>query len=210
MVIGKRERKNQPRFEFAIDPLRLHAGTRKTENGDLGVIHDRTETCSPKATQVGDGERSAFHFFRSQFLLARFLGQLRHFGGKFDNVLLVHFAYHRHQQPAFRIHRHTNVHVLLVNNFCLLHVNRGIELREDFQGRGDHFERNGSDGHLAPGFFRFGGEARPQLFEFGDVSSIVLRHMRDGIPRFAEMFCSLAPHAAHRHALDFSPLREVG
>src|SRR6266436_7802002 len=58
MVVGERERQDQPRLELSSNPFRLHARTREPENGNLGMIHDRCERCAPDAAEVRNGERS--------------------------------------------------------------------------------------------------------------------------------------------------------
>src|SRR5208282_1843771 len=48
------------------------------------------------------------------------------------------------------------------------------------------------------------------MFKFGDIGAVVLRDMGNCVPRFRDMFSSLAAHSAHGHALNLSPLGEVG
>src|SRR6185295_17478594 len=49
-----------------------------------------------------------------------------------------------------------------------------------------------------------------QLLERGDVRLVVLRDVRDDVPRVAEVLRGLAADVADRLALDRAPLREVG
>ena len=94
---------------------------------------------------------------------------------------------------------------LLVNDFVLRHIDAGVELRKDFQRRRANFERDGGDGHLAAGLLGLRSEARAQAVEFGDVGFVVLRDVRDGVPRLPQMFGGFAANAAHGDALDCLP-----
>src|SRR5713101_2744874 len=60
MVVGERERQDQPRLELSSNPFRLHARTREPKNGDLGMIHDGRKRRASDAAEVGDGEGAAF------------------------------------------------------------------------------------------------------------------------------------------------------
>src|SRR5271168_2313592 len=61
MIIGERERQNQPRLELSANPFRLHARTRKPKNGNLGMVHNRSKRGTSDAAKVRDGEGAAFH-----------------------------------------------------------------------------------------------------------------------------------------------------
>jgi len=64
-------------------------------------------------------------------------------------------------------------------------------------------------GGLAAGFLGFRSEARAQVLEFGNVSFIVLRYMRNRGPRLPQMFGGFAPYATNGNTLDLAPLGEV-
>ena len=160
--------------------------------------------------RLRDGECAAFHIGGRQFLVARLLRELRQLDSEFDDVLFVHIANHRNKQAAIRVGGHADVDVLLVDDFFFFDVDAGIELREDFERRGADFQRDRGDRHLAASLFGLGSETRAQLLEFGDVGAVMLRDMRNRVPRFGEMFGSFAPHAAHRNALDLAPFGKVG
>src|SRR4029077_2079977 len=99
--------------------------------------------------------------------------------------------------------------VLLVNDLFFFNVDAGVELREDLESRGADFECDCRDGHLAARFFGLGSETGAQLLEFGDVSTVVLGHMRNRVPGFGHMLRGLPPNAAHRYTFDLAPLREI-
>ena len=173
------------------------------------MIDDGREPDSANAAEIGDGESSTFHLGRRQLLLFGFFRKLGQFDGKVHDIFLVHVANHWDQQPAVGVHRDANVGVLLVDDFLVFHVNAGIELREDLEGSGANFQRDGGDGHLAAGLFGLGTEAGAELLQFGDVGAVVLRDVRNRVPGLGEMLGGLAADAAHRDPLDFAPAREV-
>src|SRR5271165_32629 len=214
VIVGEREWQNQPRLELASiffhDPLRLHARPRKSEDRDLGMIHDGRKTHAANAPEIGDGERAPFHIGGRQFFLACFLRELRQLDRQFDNVFLVDVANHRNQQAAVSIGGHADVDVLLVDDFFFVEVDAGVELRKNFQCRGADFQRDRGDGHFAAGFFGLRSKAGAQLFEFGNVGAVVLRDVRNRVPGFGQMLGGLAANSAHRDALDLAPLGEVG
>src|SRR6266576_4917811 len=72
VIVRERQRQNQARLEFVVDPLGLHPRTREAEDGYLGMIHDGRESSAANSAKIRDRERSARHFFRSQLLLFRF------------------------------------------------------------------------------------------------------------------------------------------
>ena len=174
------------------------------------MIHDRRKADAADAAQIRDGERAAFHIGGREFLVARLLRELRQLDRQFDNVFLVHIANHRNQQAAIGIGGNADVDVLLVDDFFFLHIDAGVELRENFQRRGADFQRDRGDRHLAAGFFGLGSEARAQLLEFGDVGAVVLRDVRNRVPGFGEMLGGFAANSAHGDALDLAPLGEIG
>src|SRR5215467_2398740 len=131
VIVGKRQRQDQPWLKRTIDPFRLHARTRQTKNRDFRMIYDRTEPRSSDSAQVRNGEGPAFHLFRCQLPLARLLGKLGHLRRELDDILLVNIAQHGHQQAPLRIHGHAQVHILLVNDLAALHIDAGIELGKD-------------------------------------------------------------------------------
>src|SRR6266852_9521599 len=61
MVVGERERQDEPRLELSTNPFRLHARPRKSKNRNLGMIHNRSKRRATDAAEVGDGEGAAFH-----------------------------------------------------------------------------------------------------------------------------------------------------
>src|SRR4029077_12059179 len=73
MVVGERERQNEPRLEFSIDPFRLGARTRESKNRHFRMVDDGRKAYAANPTQIGDGEGTAFHLGRRDFLLPRFL-----------------------------------------------------------------------------------------------------------------------------------------
>ena len=62
---------------------------------------------------------------------------------------------------------------------------------------------------LPPASSCFGRETGAQLFEFGDVSFIVLGDVGNRGPRLPQMLGGFAAHAANGNALDLSPLGEI-
>src|SRR6202049_2394767 len=73
MVVGERERQNEPRLEFSIDPFRLGARTRQSKNRHFRMVDDGRKAYAPNPTQIGDGEGTAFHLCRRDLLLPRLL-----------------------------------------------------------------------------------------------------------------------------------------
>ena len=73
MVIGERQRQNEPRFEFSIDPFRLGARTRQSKNRHFRMVDDGRKAYAANPTQIGDGEGAAFHLCRRDLLLPRLL-----------------------------------------------------------------------------------------------------------------------------------------
>src|SRR6266567_6764271 len=73
MVVGERERQNEPRLEFSIDPFRLGARTRESKNRHFRMVDDGRKAYAANPTQIGDGESAAFHLCRRDLLLPRFL-----------------------------------------------------------------------------------------------------------------------------------------
>src|SRR5712692_7547691 len=209
MVIGEREGKNQPRLKLSVNPLRFRSRPRKTQDRDLGVVHNRSKADSTDPAQIRNRESAAFHLYRRQLLLPRLLGQLGQFHGQFDDVLLIYISNDGHQQAAIRVCRNTDMDVLFVDDFFLLHINAGVELREYFECSRAYLQRNRGDGHLATSFFGFGSETRSQLLEFRNVGAVMLCDVRNRVPCFGEMLCRLAPHSAHGNPLDLSPLAKI-
>src|SRR3982074_3902247 len=41
VIVRERERQNQARLKFVVDPFRLHPRTRKAEDRNFGMIHNR-------------------------------------------------------------------------------------------------------------------------------------------------------------------------
>src|SRR5258707_11739762 len=72
MVVGKRERQNEPRLELSIDPFRLGARTRESKNRHFRMIDDGRKAYAANPTQIGDGEGAAFHLCRRDLLLPGF------------------------------------------------------------------------------------------------------------------------------------------
>src|SRR5260370_29892782 len=72
MVVGKRERQNEPRLELSIDPFRLGARTRESKNRHFRMIDDGRKAYAANPTQIGDGEGAAFHLVRLDLLLTAF------------------------------------------------------------------------------------------------------------------------------------------
>ena len=48
-----------------------------------------------------------------------------------------------------------------------------------------------------------------ELFQFGDVGTVLLSDVRNRVPRLAKVLGSLAAHAAHRNPLGLSPFRKI-
>src|SRR5579863_515205 len=210
VIVGQRERQNQPRLELAVDPFGFHARPRQPENRDFGIIHDRSKSNATDAAQVRNRERAAFHVGGSELFVAGFLGELRQFDRQLDDVLLIDVADYRNEKPAVCISGDPDVDVLLVDDFFFLNINTGVELRKHFQRRSADLECDGSNGHFTAGLFGLRGEAGTQLLEFSDICTIVLGDVWNCVPSFGEMLGSLATDAAHRDVLDLSPLAEIG
>ena len=133
MIVGERHRQHLARLKFIVHPHRLHTRPRQSEDRYLRIIHNRRKTGSANAAQVRDGEGPAFHVPRSQLLITGFVRQLRQLGRQFDDVFLVNVTNYRYQKSAISINCNPDVDELLIDDFFLLHVNAGIELRENFQ-----------------------------------------------------------------------------
>src|SRR6185436_15688750 len=116
----------------------------------------------------------------------------------------------RHQQAAVGVDRDADVDVLLQHDLVGAHVDRGVELREHTQRRGHDLEGNRGDGEVAAGRLHLRRELLAQLLEAGDVGEVALGDVRDGRPGGAEVLRGLAPHGAHRLALDLAEAGEVG
>src|SRR5262249_61891955 len=112
---------------------RPHLRAREPGIPPFREIPVRRKPCATNPAEVGDRERAAFHIGWGKLLVACFLGELSKFRGQLNDVLLVHITNYRNEQSAIRIYRYADVDELLVNNLFLLHINGGIELREDLQ-----------------------------------------------------------------------------
>ncbi len=161
------------------------------------MIHNGRKADAANAAQICDGESSTFHIGGGQFFVTRLLGELRQLDRQFDDVLLVDIADHGDEQAAIGVSSNANINVLLVDNFFFVDVDAGVELRKNFERRGADFQRDGSDRHLATGFFGFGGEAGSQVFEFGDVGAVVLRDVWNRVPGFGKVLGGFTANAAH-------------
>src|SRR5882757_11238021 len=69
VIVRERERQNQARLKFVVDPFRLHPRTRKAEDRNFGMIHNRREPGATDPAQVRNRECSTRHFFRSELLV---------------------------------------------------------------------------------------------------------------------------------------------
>ena len=85
-----------------------------------------------------------------------------------------------------------------------------VELRERLQRGGDDLHGDRRDRQVAAGGLDLLRVPLAQLLEAGDVGQIVLRDVRNRRPRGAQVLGGLAPHGAHRLALDLAPAGEVG
>src|SRR6266481_3038296 len=52
VIVRERERQNQARFEFVVDPLGLHPGTRESENRNFGMIHDGRKSGATDSAEI--------------------------------------------------------------------------------------------------------------------------------------------------------------
>src|SRR5713101_117261 len=68
MVVGERERQNEARLEFSIDPFRFGARSRESKNRHFRMVDDGRKAYPANPTQIGDGEGAAFHLCRRQLL----------------------------------------------------------------------------------------------------------------------------------------------
>ena len=123
--------------------------------------------------------------------------------------LLIHVADDRHQQPVLRIDGDADVNVLLEHDLFAGDVDRGVELREHLQRRGNHLDGNRRDRQLPAGGFDPLRVLLPQPLEFRDVGLVALRDVRHRSPGGGHPLGRLAADGAHRLALDLTPLREV-
>ena len=90
-------------------------------------------------------------------------------------------------------------------------IDRRVHLREFLQRRGQRLhQKRGDRDRRSPFGFRLLRQPLAQRFDAGDVGAIVLKHVRHGVPRLRQPVRGRAAHAAHRLALDRSPLAEVG
>src|SRR5882724_8703442 len=76
VIVRERERQNQARLKFVVDPLRLHPRSRKAQNRNFGMIHDRRKSGAADSAKVGDRECAARHFIWCQLLVLCFPGEL--------------------------------------------------------------------------------------------------------------------------------------
>src|SRR5258708_7865707 len=58
VIVRERERQNQARLKFVVDPLGLHPRTRQPENRHFGMIHDRRKSRATDSAKVCDRERA--------------------------------------------------------------------------------------------------------------------------------------------------------
>src|SRR6267378_3537785 len=61
VIVRERERQNQARLKFVVDPFWLHPRTRQAENGNFRMIHDRRKSCTADSAEIRDRERDARH-----------------------------------------------------------------------------------------------------------------------------------------------------
>src|SRR5258708_167564 len=209
MIIGERERQDQPRLELSADPFRFHARTREAENGNLGMVHDWRKGCASDAAEIRNGESAAFHVSQSYFLVARFLRELRQLDGKLDDIFLVYVANDGDQKAAIGIGRDSDINVLLVDDFFFLHIDGSVELGENLEGGGTDLQSYGSHSHLAAGLLGLGSETGAQLLEFGVVGAVVLGDVGNRVPGFGQVFRRFAANSADGDAFDFPPVGEI-
>src|SRR5205809_302899 len=137
------------------------------------------QSSSANSAEIRNGESSAFHVGWAELFIARLLRKPGQLCRQFHDIFLIHIANHGYQQPAIGIHRDANVDELLVNDFLLLHVDAGVELRKYLQSGSANFQRDGGHGHLAASLLRLRSKAGAQLLELGDVGFVVLGDVRD-------------------------------
>src|SRR5215470_6031906 len=126
VVVGERQRQDQPRRELLAVPHRTRARAAYAEDRDLGRVDDGSEIRSAYAAEARNREATALHVGRTQLALARLGRQIAHLLGNREHALLVGVLHHRHHQPVGRVGRETHVVVLLVDQ--VVAVERGVEL----------------------------------------------------------------------------------
>src|ERR1700704_1642949 len=77
VIVRERERQNQARLKFVVDPFGFHPRTREAENRNLGMIDDRRKSRAADSTEIRDRKRAARHFFGRQLLVFGLLRDLR-------------------------------------------------------------------------------------------------------------------------------------
>src|SRR5208282_1158755 len=103
VVVGQRQRQNQPRDELLAIPYRSRGGAADAENGDFRSVDDRREISAADAAEAGDRKAAALHVGRAQLALARLGGEFAHFPGYRQHAFLVGVLDHRDDQAVGRI-----------------------------------------------------------------------------------------------------------
>src|SRR5882672_6065777 len=59
VIVRERERQNQARLKFVVNPFGFHPRTREAENRKLGMIDDRRISGAADSTEIRDRKRAA-------------------------------------------------------------------------------------------------------------------------------------------------------
>ena len=209
MVVGERQRQHQPWGKLLTTPHRLDGGFGDTENGHLRGIDDGRKGSTTYGAKAGDGEDTALHLIRLQFLLPRFSSQLNALCGQLPQTLAINIFNHRYQQAVGRIHRHTDMDVLFVDQRLTVRTERGAKLRHQFQhvGNGLEDKRYGCKlciSGLGRQFLRLA-----KRFQFGDIALIKLRYPGHIEPGTLEVLCRDFTHPTQGDFFYVAPLTEV-
>jgi len=93
VIIGKRQRQQEPRLELPVIEYRLLARARNPENRHFRRMDDRGELGAADPPEVGDREDAPFQFLEGDLPAPRLLRQPGQFDGQLADVLFVGIAF---------------------------------------------------------------------------------------------------------------------
>src|ERR1700745_109146 len=99
-----------------VDDYRALFDGAKAENADVGLADDRQSEQAAENSWIGYGKGSFLHFFRTQLLSARALGQVVHVALDAENVLFVGVLDHRNDEAPIEGYGNAHVDFLVQNN----------------------------------------------------------------------------------------------
>src|SRR6266567_4702777 len=84
MIVGERERQHQSRLDLLVAHDCSRRPAAEAEDGNFGLVDDRSEMRAADAALVGDGERAPFQLFGRNLAGAGFLRQSAQVLGQFE------------------------------------------------------------------------------------------------------------------------------